>query len=51
MKYSTTYRVLSGKVDETRHLSNIQYYEFFKSAIFLFLHENKFSELNQPKDL
>jgi acyl-CoA thioesterase FadM len=51
MKYLTEYKVLSGQVDITNHLSNVQYYEFFKSALFSFLQEYKFSTLNQPLDL
>lgn len=51
MKYSLTYRILAGQVDITEHLSNVQYYEFFKSTIFSFLHQHQFSELNKPKDL
>jgi acyl-CoA thioesterase FadM len=51
MRYSVNYRVLSGQVDETKHLSNVQYYEFYKSAAFSFLKKYEFAELNKPLDL
>lgn len=51
MRYSSSYHVLIDQVDESSHLSNVQYYHFFKNAVFAFLHEHKFTELNQPDDL
>ncbi|MFZ9035936.1 MAG: acyl-CoA thioesterase [Francisellaceae bacterium] len=50
-KYIKTYTVMSGHIDVTEHMSNVEYYEFFKSAIFAFLYENNFSSLNEDDDL
>jgi len=49
MFFQRTYRVLSCQVDVLNHLSNVQYHEFYKSAAFALLFENKLSELTYPK--
>ena len=51
MKFERTYRVLSGQVDISNHLSNVQYHEFYKSAIFALLFEQKYSDLVHPKKM
>lgn len=51
MHYSISYRVLIGQVDVSSHLSNVHYYELFKSALFSFLYRHNFSELVKPNDL
>ena len=51
MKFKRNYRVLAGQVDTTNHLSNVQYYEFFKSCAFAFLYDINFTALNEPNDL
>lgn len=51
MSFQRTYRVLSSQVDVLNHLSNVQYHEFYKSAAFALLFENKLSELTHPKKI
>jgi acyl-CoA thioesterase FadM len=46
MRYKTEYRVMSGQIDFLHHLSNVQYYEMFKSAMFSLLFKWKYFELN-----
>ncbi|ODN41344.1 acyl-CoA thioesterase [Piscirickettsia litoralis] len=51
MIYTTSHRILESQIDSTGHLSNVQYYAFFKSAFYEFLNENNFVDLVSPKNL
>jgi acyl-CoA thioesterase FadM len=51
MNFQRTYRVLSGQVDISNHLSNVQYHEFYKSTIFALLFEKNYAELVLPEKM
>lgn len=51
MKYHREYRILDSQIDVTGHMSNVEYYSYFKTLFFSFLNEIKFTQLVGDKDL
>lgn len=45
MIYTSNFKILESQVDQTNHLSNVQYYAFFKSCLYEFFDEIKLAEI------